>query len=385
MTLTSGTRLGPYEILVSIGARDLSRELKRVDAGETTPSESTPTIAPQRPTVWQRPVLAIAALVAIAVVALRWTGDPAPPAPGIPAEFILNPSPAPRLAAYPASRDFAISPDGTQVVYVAEREGARVLMMRQLGQLSVRELRGTEGARTPFFSPDGEWVAFNADGQLRKILLAGGAPTLIGDIGDIGRVVSATWSDDDTIVFNSYGIHTSLLAISAMGGDPQPLIDVTDTPKLPVANAEFLPGGQIIVHTVGFLPSFLPKVSRHRSDWTDRAPSCLREADPKAQSLRALKEEAISADLDPGELSALALWREHPDYVLLCDDLAARRTAERLGCEIAGTLGVVLWAAQTGRLGAEEARTLIRAIPTQTTLHVRAHLIEQVAVGLDDA
>ena len=56
-------------------ARDLSRELKRVDAGETAPSESTPTIAPQRPTVWQRPVLAIAASVAITVVALRWTGE----------------------------------------------------------------------------------------------------------------------------------------------------------------------------------------------------------------------------------------------------------------------------------------------------------------------
>ena len=56
-------------------ARDLSREVKRVDAGETAPSESTPTIAPQRPTVWQRPVLAIAASVAITVVALRWTGE----------------------------------------------------------------------------------------------------------------------------------------------------------------------------------------------------------------------------------------------------------------------------------------------------------------------
>ena len=134
------------------------------------------------------------------------------------------------------------------MVYVAEREGARVLMMRQLRQLSVRELRGTEGARTPFFSPDGEWVAFNADGQLRKILLAGGAPTLIGDTGS---VVSATWGYDDTIVFTSRRIQSSLLAISAMGGDPQPLIDVTDAPeRLPVANAEFLPCGQIIVHTV---------------------------------------------------------------------------------------------------------------------------------------
>ena len=126
-------------------------------------------------------------------------------------------------------------------------------------------------------------------------------------------------------------------------------------------------------------------MSRHRSGWTDRAPSCLREADPNPQTLEALNEEAMAADLDPGELSALALWREHRDFVLLCDDLAARRTAERLGCEVAGTLGVVLWAARTGRVRAEEARILIRAIPNQTTLHVRADLIEQVAGELDDA
>ena len=57
------------------------------------------------------------------------------------------------------------------------------------------------------------------------------------------------------------------------------------------------------------------EVSRHRSGWTDRAPSCLREADPNPQTLEALNEEAMAADLDPGELSALALWREHRDFV----------------------------------------------------------------------
>ena len=71
--------------------------------------------------------------------------------------------------------------------------------------------------------------------------------------------------------------------------------------------------------------------------------------------------------------------------MLLCDDLAARRTAERLGCEVAGTLGVVLWAARTGRLRANEARDLIRAIPNQTTLHVKVDLIARIAVELDDA
>ena len=158
--------------------------------------------------------------------------------------------------------------------------------------------------------------------------------------------------------------------------DAGPLIHLDELDSLPLL-AGFT---EVLVPAVVSI-----EVSRHRTGWTDRAPNCLRKADPNPQTLRALNEEGLSAGLDLGELSALALWREHPDYVLLCDDLAARRTAERLGCEFAGTLGVVLWAARMGRLRAEEARTLIRAIPNQTTLHVRADLIEQVADGLDDA
>ena len=158
--------------------------------------------------------------------------------------------------------------------------------------------------------------------------------------------------------------------------DAGPLIHLDELDALPLLS--------------GFTEVLVPavvaaEVTRHRSGWTDRAPSCLREADPNPQTLRALNEEALSEDLDPGELSALALWREHPDFVLLCDDLAARRTAERLGCEVAGTLGVVLWAARTGRLRANEARDLIRTIPNQTTLHVKADLIARIAVELDDA
>ncbi len=158
--------------------------------------------------------------------------------------------------------------------------------------------------------------------------------------------------------------------------DAGPLIHLDELDSLPLL--------------AGFTEVLVPavvsaEVSRHRSGWTDRAPSCLREAAPNPKTLRALNEETLSAELDPGELSALALWRENPDFVLLCDDLVARRTAERLGCEVAGTLGVVLWTARTGRLDAKEAQRLIRAIPNQTTLYVRADLIEQVAGGLDDS
>ncbi len=53
----------------------------------------------------------------------------------------------------------AISPDGTRVAYVGWRDGARRLFLRNLGDMAPVLLAGTDGARSPFFSPDGQWMA----------------------------------------------------------------------------------------------------------------------------------------------------------------------------------------------------------------------------------
>ena len=70
-----------------------------------------------------------------------------------------------------AGRDFtaAISPDGTRLVFPIGDSGASQLAVRSLGQLNATPLPGTEGGENPFFSPDGEWVAFGADRKLKKI------------------------------------------------------------------------------------------------------------------------------------------------------------------------------------------------------------------------
>src|SRR5207249_4361304 len=59
----------------------------------------------------------------------------------------------------------AISPDGRRLVYVGRRADKRQLFLRSLDAAEAAPIAGTEGAYTPFFSPDGQWVGFWAEGK----------------------------------------------------------------------------------------------------------------------------------------------------------------------------------------------------------------------------
>src|SRR5436853_5432095 len=71
--------------------------------------------------------------------------------------------------------DAIISPDGARLVFVSKSR----LFTRRFTQDKATELAGTEGAGSPFFSPDGEWVAFFAGGKLKKISVGGGAAQVL--------------------------------------------------------------------------------------------------------------------------------------------------------------------------------------------------------------
>ena len=81
-----------------------------------------------------------------------------------------------------------LSPNGQALVFVGQRRtGPASLFVRRLDQLDATPLPGTEGAHSPFFSPDGEWVAFFADAKLKKVALSGGAPVTLCDTPDAQR------------------------------------------------------------------------------------------------------------------------------------------------------------------------------------------------------
>ena len=110
----------------------------------------------------------------------------------------------------------AISPDGRHVAFAARIDGQVSLWIRDLDALNTRQLPGTANARYPFWSPDSRWVAFFADGKLKKINLAGGpALTLCVAQGRLG-----TWSKEDVII---YGTSGSLFRVPAAGGNPMEL------------------------------------------------------------------------------------------------------------------------------------------------------------------
>jgi eukaryotic-like serine/threonine-protein kinase len=144
-------------------------------------------------------------------------------------------------------RSFAISRDGTRVVYVAEGDGVRRLFLRDMQSIEPRPMAGTDGAATPFFSPDGERVGFVAGGKLKTIALNGGAPLILADSGNAR---GATWAANDTIIYSPL-TDAGLWQVPAAGGTPR-LIAEPESGKGERSYRwpEMLPDGDGIVFTL---------------------------------------------------------------------------------------------------------------------------------------
>ena len=93
----------------------------------------------------------------------------------------------------------AISPDGGRLVFPAKSpEGKQMLATRLLEETKPALLSGTENGRDPFFSPEGKWIGFFADGKMKKISIQGGAPIALCDAPDArganwGRTATSLW------------------------------------------------------------------------------------------------------------------------------------------------------------------------------------------------
>jgi serine/threonine-protein kinase len=143
-----------------------------------------------------------------------------------------------------------LSPDGAVVGFVAQKSGGGTpqLYVRRLTQLQATALSGTDDADSPFFSPDGQWIAFFAGGKLKKISVTGGAAVTLCDAPN-GR--GGAWGEDGTIVFapdSTAGVR--LLRVSSAGGTPAPLTSVAEgesTQRWP----QVLPGGKAVLFTGG--------------------------------------------------------------------------------------------------------------------------------------
>ena len=143
----------------------------------------------------------------------------------------------------------AISPDGKLLAFTTMRSGAlkATLWLRPADSLNAQELPGTEGAITPFWSPDGQWIAFFTDAKLKKIPVSDGTPQLVCD-AHAWNWDSGSWGRDGTIVFSSKGV---LHRVSANGGPSHPLTRL-DTARQESLHAgpHFLPDGHRLLFLV---------------------------------------------------------------------------------------------------------------------------------------
>ena len=229
-------------------ARDLMLELKWLAEPGSQAGVSSPA-APRRNLHERMAWGAATAFLALTTIALAIGflrhGTKAPESMRITAEIGADASLA--TAYGPAA---ILSRDGTRLAFAALGADQTVrIYVRSLNDLRATPLSGTEHAESPFFSPDGQWIAFFADGKLKKIAIQGGAAVTLCDLLGAGR--GGSWSDDGTIIFVP-GTRSGLFKVSSGGGVPQALTSLDrQSGEITHRWPQVLPGGNVVLFTAG--------------------------------------------------------------------------------------------------------------------------------------
>ncbi len=143
---------------------------------------------------------------------------------------------------------FAVSPDGSRLVFASGTP--KRLFVRRLDQPATTELAGTQGAVAPFFSPDGQWIGFEAVGKLNKISVEGGA---VVPLSDMTGIFGASWGEDSIIV-GTGGPYRGLLRFPAGGGPSETIARLAEG-DLALGFPQILPGGKAVLFTAAPRPS----------------------------------------------------------------------------------------------------------------------------------
>jgi DNA-binding winged helix-turn-helix (wHTH) protein/Tol biopolymer transport system component len=140
----------------------------------------------------------------------------------------------------------AVSSDGQHIAWSAcDGTGCR-LYVRPLDRLDSSIVAGTDGAHAPFFSPDGRWIAFFADGRLKKVAIAGGTPATLADAA---TPLGGVWIDREIVFAGSPS--GGLMRVSSDGGEPHPLtVPNEHDGEVHHAWPSLVPGTRLVLFTI---------------------------------------------------------------------------------------------------------------------------------------
>jgi eukaryotic-like serine/threonine-protein kinase len=191
-------------------ARDIARLLKTVSEPEVTP-------APAVRRGWFWPVLA--GLAGLAGALAVWMLMPRPTR-----ELLQVSLAPPRDSNFLVGRNreggVAVSPDGTMLAFTAPVDGRTYLWIRRFDSLDARMLPGTDGAYTPFWSPDSKWLGFYTPDKLMTIAASGGEPKTICKTDP--RSTGGSWGSGDTLLVT--GVPGGINRVPVSGGALVPLV-----------------------------------------------------------------------------------------------------------------------------------------------------------------
>ena len=245
----------------------------RIDGGEVTTAPDSSVTGPRemapaaerktRERFWMAVSAALTlGLIAIGVRAMR-TASP----PIIPVVFAISPSEG---TSFSTSGGFmAVSPDGRDITFVASGpDGTDRLWLRPLDSLTQHPLSGTEGASQPFWSKDSRFVAFFANGKLKKVDVVGGPAQTICDT-PIGSIpLAGTWNGRDDILFSA--VRQGILRVPATGGIASPLVSKGSEDDY-VGWPQFLSDGRHFLYLLGSRQPDLAGIYVGALDSTERS------------------------------------------------------------------------------------------------------------------